>query len=506
MNNQSTEAMLFGQLAKGTGIAFSLGIGGYFLMFLFKFVAAKYYGPTDLGLLEMTNTVVLILILISTLGIPAGITRYVPLYKYRGEHQLLTGYIRSILITSLIVASLISLFLFSFADSITQFFNFPSDLEPLIKIASFIIPFRTLSHIFRKILISEKKIFLQTLSESILEKSTLLLFLCLCIFFHLPIFFVVFGLLLSTLLSFFFDLFLFLKKINLPKKIPAQYRHWEWLAFSLPLLLSGFFTFFIQWSDNILVGKLMGASLLGIYALAYSLADFIGFLQIPFLTMFTPLSAEQFALEENKSPVLLFQKTVGWLFMLSLGFVIILILFGKELLSSFFGPLFSPGYAPLVILSGGFLLYNIFSISEALLILHKKTRLVFSINFATASLNIILNIIFIGMWGIIGAAIASILAINIKGIATYISAKNNDPLSLPSRTLLKALAAGCLAFFIGLFLKTFFDSLLLMFIILPVSIFILYTYLLFLFRAITKEDRNLLYLFIKRLGAPRSVQ
>lgn len=506
MINQSTETILFGQLARGASIAFSLGIGGYILMFLFKFVAAKYYGPTDLGLLEITNTIVLILILISTLGIPAGITRYVPLYKHRGEYQLLTGYIRSILFITLVVASLIALFLYLFSGNISLFFNFPSDLVPLIKVACLIIPFRTLSHVLRKILISEKKIFLQTLSESVLEKSSLLIFLCLCIFFHLPIFFVVLGLLISTLLSFFFDLFIFINKVNLPKKVPARYQHWEWFTFSLPLLLSGFFTFFIQWSDNILVGKLMGASLLGIYALAYSLADFIGFLQMPFLSMFTPLSTEQFALERNNSLVLLFQKTVSWLFMLSLGFVIILILFGYDLLSSFFGPLFAPGYTPLVIICIGFLFYNIFSISESFLILHKKTRLVFSINFTTALLNIFLNIVLIGMWGIIGAAIASMLAINTKGIVTYISAKKTDSLSLPYKTLLKTLVAGCLTLFIGLFLKTFFNSVLLMFIILPVSVFILYIYLLFFFHAITNEDKDLLHYFIKRLNTPRSLQ
>ena len=86
MINQSTETILFGQLARGASIAFSLGIGGYVLMFLFKFVAAKYYGPTDLGLLEITNTIVLILILISTLGIPAAVS-YTHLDVYKRQTQ-----------------------------------------------------------------------------------------------------------------------------------------------------------------------------------------------------------------------------------------------------------------------------------------------------------------------------------------------------------------------------------------------------------------------------------
>lgn len=503
MNKPTIETTLFGQLARGTSIAFFLGISGYFLMFFFKFVAAKHYGPADLGLFEMTNTIILILILISTLGIPAGITRYLPLYKQRGEHQLLTGYIRSILTIAFLVATLISLILFFCAGVITHFFNFPPNLEPLIKIASLIIPLRTLSHIFRKIFIAEKKIYFQALSENILEKSSLLLFLGLCIFFHLPILFVVLSVLISTILSFSLDLFFFLKKLHLPKKNPALYQHWEWLAFSLPLLLSGFFTFFIQWSDNILVGKLMGATLLGIYALAYSMADFVGFLQIPFLTIFAPLSAEQFAIEQKKPLALLFQKTVSWLFMLGLGFVIIFILFGKELLSSIFGLSFVPGYTPLVIISTGLLLYNIFSISETFLILHKKTRFVFFINLFTACLNIFLNILFIHAWGIIGAAIASALAINIKGMTSYFSAKKHETLMLPLVAIAKTSLAGGSAFLLGSFIKNFFHEPIWLLTVAPLLMLSLYVGFLFIFRAITKEDRNLLLLFFRNFGRPR---
>lgn len=492
------ETSLLGQLAKGTSISFLLGIVGYIFMFLFKFVTAKHYGPEDLGLFEMTNTILLILIIFSTFGIPAGISRYIPLYKHQGEEMLLSGYIRFILLGTLSISVCISIVLFFFASTITQFFNFPSQLEPLIKIASFIIPLRTLSHIFRKIFVAQKKIFFQTFSESILEKFSLLILLFFCIIFHLPIFFVVLALLISTIISLFFDIYIFTKKIDLPKKTTSLYRRQEWLAFSIPLLFSGFFTFFIQWSDNILVGKLMSASLLGIYSLAYSLGDFVGFLQIPFITMFNPLSAEKYATQDKNAIELLFKKTVSWLFILGMGFVTLFVLFGKELLS-FFGSSFSLGYTPLIIISSGLLIYNIFSISESILILHKKTRFVFFVNFLTASLNISLNIIFIHSWGIIGAAAASAIAINIKGLITFFYARKKESISIPQMTILKAFAAASIAIAFDQFSKNFINDSFQFPLIIPIIAMSTYIVMLFVFRIITLEDKKMLLLFIRRL-------
>lgn len=497
----TTETSLLRQLARGTSISFFFGIGGYFFMILFKFVAARHYGPEDLGLFEMTNTILLILIVFSTFGIPAGISRYIPLYKHQNEPGLLSGYIRFILFGTSILSVIIALALFFLAETITHFFQFPSQLEPLIQITSFIIPLRTLSYILRKIFIAEKKIFFQTLSESILEKFSLLIFLSACVLWNLPLLFVVLSLLAATLISLSFDIFIFSNKINFPKEPTPIYRHREWIAFSLPLLLSGFFTFFIQWSDNILVGKFLSASFLGIYALAYSIGDFIGFLQIPFLSIFTPLTAENYATQEKNSIGLLFSKTVAWLFMLGFGFVILFILLGKEFLSHFFGIAFAEGYIPLTIISTGLLFYNIFSISEAILILHKKTRLVFVINFCTATFNIILNIFFIHFWGIFGAATASAIAINLKGLITFFSARKKESLHLPFATIIAALIAGGTAFILSNYIKNMSSDPLFIFIIIPIIIIATYVFALISFRAITHEDKMMFRLFMKRLRA-----
>jgi O-antigen/teichoic acid export membrane protein len=185
--------------------------------------------------------------------------------------------------------------------------------------------------------------------------------------------------------------------------------------------------------------------------------------------------------------------------MLGLVFVALFVVIGKDFFSTFFGSAFTAGYAPLIIISTGLLLYNIFSISETLLILHKKIRFIFSINLITALLNIVLNILCIHLWGILGAALASAIAINIKGLVTFIYASKNETLLLPYNTLIKSLLSIGVAMLIGYTLKGLSGNPIWVLIIIPGLITSIYVSGLLASHSITKEDRGLLILFIRRL-------
>lgn len=492
---------LLKEFVQGAGISFAFGILGYFLMFFFKLFASRYFGPTAYGTFEMVNTFISFAMVFAMIGISGGISRFIPFYKHSKEFGLLSGYLKFIFKVPFIISCFIGFLFFIFSNQIASFFNFPDEMAQFIKIISFFIPIKTTSQIIKNIFVAEKKIFYKSFSAEFLDRIILLLGLLIIYIFHLSLVFAVFTLAFSILVPFLFELFFYFNKISFPKENKIEKKNKEWILFSIPLFFSGFFGFFVHWSNNLIIGKILDAKELGIYAIAFSLGSFLAFFQLMFSNIFLPLISECYAQKNNEKIIFLFKKAASWTFALSFLVFLCFLLYGGDILNILYGKEYGSGYWPLVISALGYLFFVSIGLNESLLVLYKKTTFTFKISFISAVINIILGIILIYYFGIIGAAIASTISLSLRGLLALLKIKKLIPLEFNNIQNLKILASGVISTVILFLLKNYFNISMNIFTLIALSLCLIFLYLLFLFifKSFDAEDKIIFLLFKNKI-------
>ncbi len=490
---------LLAQMARGAGIAFIYSIFGFGLLFLFRLFAARYFGPEDFGVFSLLETIFGVSLLISGLGLLRGIRRYVPYYSSRKEHSLLKGYLQFVTITSLTSSVLFSILIYVFSTEITAFFGFPVEFSRFLELLTFILPLKLLDQIFRQTLVGYKKIGFSKFSNEVLEKSILIIGIGIIWFLELEVIWLVIFYLIARTFPLVFDYLVFLRFNKIPKKVKPSYMQKEWLFFSLPLLLSGVFGFVIGWTDNILIARFLEPAMLGIYATVFSLAGLLKFFQRSFALIFLPLVSENLAKKDNQI-TFLFKKASSWVFGFSFPIFLVFLFYSEEILTLLYGPSYSIGYGALMILSVGFLINVGSGLGTQVIMLHKKTNIIFYVNILVAILNIVLNLILIPIHGIMGAAVASAVSMAMQNLIFYYFASRMESLPFDFIYYLKFIVAGIPAVFLAslmfrLGINDLFAA------IFAIGLYGgLYLLFLLILKTFTKEDFLILLMIEKKLG------
>jgi O-antigen/teichoic acid export membrane protein len=489
-------------LAKGAGISVIFVFLGYVIMFFFKLMAARYLKPEGFGQYTLAETILLLGSLLASLGITQGITRYIPFYEGKKDKKSLSGYLKFILAYPLIFSVILALILFLFSSQITSFFNFPPVFPLFLKIMAFALPFDVFSKIFAEILLANKKVMHKMIGLKMVKNLTLLFGMIFIILTDLSVSAIIWLLFLSTVLSFLYCFFVYLFKIKWNNiDVKPTYRKKEWVVFSLPLFFTGFLMFFVSWSDNIVIGKFLDPSQLGIYSIAFSFAMFLSFFQSSFSAVFTPLISENYAKKKFKEISFLFKKSAAWIFGLSFPLFLVMVLYSRQILTLFYGKEYALGYMPLIIASTGFLINLSTGLNMNILMVHKQTRFIFWVDLLIASYNIGMNIFLIPLYGIAGAATASASSMAFQNLIFLWKAKRYEKLRFDWLYNLKFITAGIPAVLIAASVFRVFS--INKFIELGVSVILyaaLYFLLLIILRTFTKDDFDIVLAVEKKAG------
>lgn len=201
---------------------------------------------------------------------------------------------------------------------------------------------------------------------------------------------------------------------SIPKDVThaqPEFKEKAWLHSILPfMLISGMYVINNR-ADVLMVGYLLGAKAAGIYTVAARCAELITFTIVALNTSLAPVVASLYRQNEQERLQRIVTKSSRFLLFVTLPIVGILVLFSEEFLL-FWGIEFAEGATVLRLLSLGQLV-NV-SMGAFLGLLLNMTGheqyTAFALGFA-AIINIILNIILIPVWGINGAATATIISL-----------------------------------------------------------------------------------------------
>jgi len=408
-------------ITKSAGIVFVGLFISKLLSYVYRIIIARI-GTEQYGLLSLGIAIFGLFSTICLLGLNQGVLRYIAFY--RGKEQL--SKIKHILISTFKItiplSLIISVFLFIFSDWISiTFFDNPS-LSIIIKIISLAIPFNVFREILLYTLRAFKKIQYEVYSKNIVENLIKIIFTLVFIILGLSLIGAIISYTVAIICSAVLTYYFLEKKVFsiFKNKSGKYFSNKELLIYSLPLLFSDFIFSIISWIGTLMIGYFLPESEVGIYNAAQPTAFLMFMIPYALLTLFVPILTELYAQNKNEDFKIVYRTTTKWIFIINLILLSMFYLFPKSILGILFGQNYIAGATSLLILGIGYFIGHLTSSSQCVLLVLKKTKLIFFNTILMAVGNIILNIYLIPIYGIIGAAIATAFVFILRGILVVI--------------------------------------------------------------------------------------
>lgn len=473
------------------------------LTYLYTILIARYLGPSPYGLISLGFSIVGIFGLLAAFGIPEGLLRYIPFYKGKNDAQRIQAVISFGLKLTFILSIIFSILLYLSSTFISLNIFHDSELIPILKLFSLIIPIVILCYNFEVIIQAFRQIkytvYSRNIGENLAKLILTILFLVLGLKLLGAVIAYILAMLIGVLLMFYFIQTKIYKIPNLFKKYPAVKK--ELLSYSTPLMFNNLFIFLFIWVDTIILGYLKDSSIVGIYNAAVPSARLIYIIPTVLLALYTPTLMEGYA-STKEIPKLLYKTITKWIFLICLPILFLLAFFSKSFLNIFFGGIYSSGYTALIILLFGNFIYSMAFSTENNLLALKKSKVVMLNKVFSGSLNVILNFVLIPIYGINGAALATSSSLILEALLINIENFYFTRIIPYKLNYIKPVVCSILSLIIIKYLVGyFFDMASVQALLISIILFnLIYFITLFITRSFESEDMKMISLIQLKLG------
>jgi O-antigen/teichoic acid export membrane protein len=493
------------KIAKGTGIVFIGSLAGLFLAFIGRLMVARYGTVSEYGVFSLALVILNICVVISTLGLQNGVTRSIAYARGKNENEKIQGFISASIWLGLGASIILCFILFFTSEAIAiGIFHEPALTAPL-KIFSIAIPFFTLSSVLVSIFLGfgriQAKVYFQDILRNVLFPILLLAVILLSLPFTSVFYAYAVSLAIPCLLLVIYTVKYLPSSIKFTAK-PTNNANpvaKELLFFSLPLLGVAMLGMIIAWIDTLMLGSFKSTAEVGLYNAAHPLANFISSPLSALLVLYMPVTSGLYAQGLMPEMRRNFAILTKWLCSLTLPLFLILFLFPETVLNFLFGANYIFAANALRILSIGYIINNFLGPNGSTLIAIGESKFLMWATAATAILNIGLNIALIPPLGIVGAAIASVVAItsiNLTRCWKLYSLTEAQPLS---KNLIKpTLVSSGLIFLIYFTFTGFLTITLWMLPLLFILYYVIYGSAILFTKSFDREDLTMLLAIEKR--------
>ena len=390
--------------------AFAIRCASAALMYLSQIALARWMGSYEYGIYVFVWTWVMVLGGLADLGLGVASIRFIPSYRETGETDLVRGVVRGSRWLSMGVATLVmlaglgGLYLFEPLDSP---YMVPAYL------ALICIPVYTLTWVQDGIGKAFAWMGLSLVPPYILPPALLLAAMVVAHEAELPMDAntAVAAAIVATWLTGIVQTVLMDRRIK--ATIGSGARRYDfplWLKVSWPLLVINASEFALQSADVLIVSHYMSPTDVGIYFAAAKTMSLILFVHYAVgssvANQFAALHARGDKVELDRFA----REASHWTFWPSLAAGAALLAMGMPLLW-LFGPQFTAGYPVMLILIVGFLFRSAMGPAEFLLNMLGKQNISAGVQVTMAVMTIVLNLILVPMYGLIGAATATSIAL-----------------------------------------------------------------------------------------------
>ncbi len=425
----------------------------------------------------------------ATLNLPYCLVRFLPGEKDKRE---IRDGIWSVFFIVLSISLMVALLLIAFAKPLSKFLDSP---EIFIQILAFIIIFEYLNQIFFNAL----RAFQQNIASglfSISQKIGEVLLIILAIYLG-------YGLLGAVISFLIIRIIIFgAIGINIIGQVgfapPKFSKTKEYLKFGVPAIPDTVSNWAINSSDRYLIGYFMGTLSVGYYASAYNIGLFVIYFLVAPFSFLLPAILSKFYDENKHNEVNTYLKySLKYFLLLAIPAAFGLSILSKQVLTILTTPESAEaGYLIMPIIAFSMILMGINAIIGQIIGIVKKTMAGGVIVTISAALNIGLNFIFIPLFGIMGAAVTTLIAFVFLCALTWIYSFRKFSFEVDWKFILKSISASLI-------------MALAVFLINPIGLYrvmstiaigiLIYFALITLLKGFSKKEFQLLKQFIKRI-------
>lgn len=211
-------------------------------------------------------------------------------------------------------------------------------------------------------------------------------------------------------------------------KFRFSFKLWrEITSYGMPFIFVGISLTLLTLADRYILKVFRTMAEVGIYSMAYKFGMILNMVLItPFRQAFFPL---MFRLYENQDTKDLYRNFLTYFLFLGLWFSLGLSILAKELLVLATSPKYVEGYVIIPLITFSYVLFGVRTILVNALATQKKTKVVAYSTMAGALMNLFLNVVLIPIWGIMGAAAATIASYLLILLTTYFPQQKIYPVS-----------------------------------------------------------------------------
>ena len=404
-------------------ITFIIRVISAFIALVSQILLARWLGTFEYGIYVAIWVAVIILSTITCVGFPSAVVRFVAEYRERKQPHLIHGVIRASMYISMLISTLFALLgsyiLYTFPHIVTEYYVIP------IFLAAICLPMLAIEGVMDCIARAfnwPKAAFVPTY---IIRPLAIIIFASLAFLLGFPANAetTMWAAILACLTAFFIQFYVLFGKLRetVPYTKPT-YKIKTWVLVAMPIfLVEGFYTLMTS-VDVLFVSALMGPEDTAVY---FATTKILALVHFVYFAVRASVSHRYSAFHTNGNLEAFqdfLQKTVSWTFWPSLLMAAFMAIVGKYFLA-LFGSEFTSGSLILLVLLSGIVIRASIGPAEALLVMSGRQKLCAGIYAVTLCVNVVLNLSLIPAFGLIGAALATSIALAFESAALHTAAK-----------------------------------------------------------------------------------
>ena len=364
--------------------------------FLMLPILTFYISPKEYGDLALIETTIMFLLPFIMLNINGAVNVE---YFRRDDRQEYKQYVMNAIVLSFLSFLFISLLLYFFKIQFSSWIDLDSQWTELLALFAFL---RVLSTIILVIFQASERPKLYayfSIAQTIVDFS---ISYYLVVVFKYNIVGRIVGVYSSFFIFMLLALYLLYKMNYFKEKFTFKYTK-EILSFGIPLIPHAIGGMILAMSDRYFISYYIGNSEVGLYTVAYQVSAVLLLISISINQAWSPMF---FRLMKEKNHIQI-NKVISILFILFLFSSIVVYFLSSFIYEYFIDIRFHDSKVYFLYLLLGFTFQSFYFLFTNYLFYYKKTSLLSIITFLGAILNLLLNYLFIKMYGTIGVAYAT---------------------------------------------------------------------------------------------------
>ena len=395
--------------AKGGGIITFGKLINYGSRFLITFLVARLLTAEDYGMYNLAISGAAIAAAFARFGLDTGTLRYVAVMNGRRDQEGLWGTLQVGVVGTVLFGSLAATLLFALAYPIAEHAFDAPRLAPFLQVASVFVPMLALGDILSAATRGFKSMRESVLSENIIQPLVRLVIIVLLALTGMDVVKAIVAFGLADVASGIMLIYFLNKRFGLRRPLQDARRPTrEIVGFSLPLWLSDIMSSLRGNLQTILIGSLSTIRNVGIFTIADQVNMVGSIVHQAIVVSARPVVSELHDQGDWRQLTRLYQTTTRWVIMLNLPAILLMFLFPRQIMS-LFGSEFTEGASALVILAGASLINIATGMCGAIIEMTGQSKWKLFNSALRVIFSILFNFLLIPRWGIIGAAVATVM-------------------------------------------------------------------------------------------------